>query len=34
MPLFLIAVGALGLAVVFPPIVFVYLIIAGIAWRS
>jgi hypothetical protein len=34
MPIFLIAIGAIGLAVIFPPIVFAYLIIAGFVWLT
>lgn len=30
----LIAIGAIGLAVVFPPIIFIYLIIGGFMWAA
>lgn len=34
MPLILITVGAIGLAVVFPPILFLYVILAGVMWAE
>jgi len=33
-PLGLILAGLIGLAVIFPPIILVYLIFAGIAWAD
>jgi hypothetical protein len=32
MPLILIAIGAIGLAILFPPIILLYLIIGGYLW--
>jgi hypothetical protein len=34
MPIILILLGLIGLFVLFPPIIFVYLIVAGIVWRN
>jgi hypothetical protein len=34
MQFLLISIGAIGLAVVFPPIIFLYIIAVGLAWGS
>jgi len=34
MPIILILLGLIGLFVFFPPIIFVYLIVAGIVWLN
>jgi hypothetical protein len=34
MPIFLILIGAIGLAVIFPPIIFIYFILGGLIWLA